>query len=190
MLKKNTIVSTLVGCIVWAGAASAAPVQWTVGSGGNDHWYEAISAPGMTWTDAKAAAEAAGGYLATITSGAENAFVFALVPQAGGFPDPYWLGGYQNPSLPEPPFNAGWQWVTGEAWSYTNWAGGEPNNASEDSLAFAFFQPSGVWNDAPTSYTGYGNGGYVVESVPEPSALGLLLAGLLGFGLRRRSSRV
>lgn len=185
MLKR--IVVTMLGSVVWASVASAGPIQWTVASGGNGHWYEAISAPNTSWTNAKAAAEAAGGHLATITSAAENAFIFDLVPLVGGNPSPYWLGGFQSPAFPEPPTNAGWQWVTGEAWSYTNWANGEPNNASEDSLAFAFFAPGGVWNDAPTGYTGYGTGGYVVEYVPDGGAtLGLLGGVLLGLGALRR----
>jgi hypothetical protein len=50
----------------------------------------------------------------------------------------------------------GWGWVTGEVWSYTNWAAGEPNNGnSENSLAFASFGSGGnKWNNAPTGYTG------------------------------------
>jgi hypothetical protein len=56
-----------------AASASALPIQWTVGSGGNDHYYDAVSAPaGISWSQALVAAFSAGGYLATITSSAEN----------------------------------------------------------------------------------------------------------------------
>src|SRR5262249_15632204 len=54
-------------------------VQWRVADGGNGHYYQAVSTPGgITWEAAQAAAVGMGGYLATITSAAENAFAFNL----------------------------------------------------------------------------------------------------------------
>ena len=93
----------------------------------------------ITWGDAKAAAEKAGGYLATISSAAENAFVYQLASKNPGLwhMNPWndrlgpWLGGHQTA--------AGWRWVTGERWDYTNWAPGEPNStaaAVQDKLMF------------------------------------------------------
>jgi len=47
---------------------------------GNGHDYEAVLAPdGITWDAANAAAVASGKHLATITSAAENDFVFSLL---------------------------------------------------------------------------------------------------------------
>ncbi|MEQ1731269.1 MAG: VCBS domain-containing protein, partial [Vicinamibacterales bacterium] len=67
----------------------------------NGHLYRFVSAPNISWTAAAAAAEAAGGYLVTVTSEAENAFLEA------NFHGNYWMGGS----------DAGdegiWQWVTG-----------------------------------------------------------------------------
>ena len=107
--------------------AFAAPVQWS----GNGHWYEVvvIPAPGVTWHEAKAAAEENGGYLATITSADENQFVFDLTVNTPGAWEmsaewaigPY-LGGYQDRSASdysEP--SGGWRWVTEEPWEYTAW---------------------------------------------------------------------
>src|SRR4051795_2608709 len=51
-----------------AQGVSTPPVQWAVASGGNGHWYAFVSDPGVTWTEAEAAAETSGGYLATITT--------------------------------------------------------------------------------------------------------------------------
>ena len=64
---------------LFAGTAIADPVEWPIASGGNGHLYEAILTDPVTWDDTQTAAEAAGGYLATITSPEENAFVFSLV---------------------------------------------------------------------------------------------------------------
>jgi len=137
-------------------------VPWPVSQGGNGHSYLAVQvATPISWDEASRAARDAGGYLATITSAEENAFVFALInhPQ-------YWngglgplLGGYQPPGSPEPA--SGWTWVTGEAWGYSNWAGGQPDNGdapSEDGLCFL---SGGVWNDKRTNQQAFL--AYVVE---------------------------
>lgn len=104
-------------------------VQWKVADGGNGHWYRAIGVPsGITWVDAQAVSVAAGGYLATPTSQAENDFIFELAnePQYWGTADGSWLGG----TAPTPRSNPidGWQWITGEPWAYTNWMPTRPNN--------------------------------------------------------------
>lgn len=169
-------------------AALADPITWEL----NGHRYELIRSAGITWTDARDAAEDRGGYLATITSQEENAFI---VEYLLGSEDksPYWLGGFQDDDASEP--GGAWQWITGELWDWTNWAAGEPNNSTwnnEDALAFAFWGSAtiGQWNDAPAGYR-YGNGGYIVEysAVPEPGTLALFGLGLLGIGLSQRRRR-
>ena len=150
--------------IVHAERVSAGPVQWTTAAGGNGHWYEVVSAPGgISWNDAQADAHARGGYLATVTSAAENNFVFSLVDSqtywrfwpdynANGGP---WLGGYQPAGSPEP--GGGWIWEHDEgAFAFTNWHSGEPNNGGsfpETESRLEFFEygltPSSFWNDLP-----------------------------------------
>ncbi len=128
---------------------SSESIQWLVSEGGNGHIYQAVSvSAGITWDDAKLAAEAAGGHLATLTSAAENDFVFNLVAD---YPE-FWqlergplLGGYQPANATEP--RGDWQWVTGEAFNFTSWAGGEPNNLGNEDI-LQYFSPSAAkWND-------------------------------------------
>ena len=69
--------SILVVVMALASISNAVPVEWPVSSGGNGHFYEPIIVPGgTTWSQANTSANAAGGYLATITSDDENTFVF------------------------------------------------------------------------------------------------------------------
>lgn len=78
-----------------------------------------------TWPKAKFFCASKGGYLSTITSQAENDWVWS---KFGVSPADYigyigfWLGG--NDSATE----GQWTWITGESWSYTNWSPSNPNN--------------------------------------------------------------
>jgi hypothetical protein len=144
LISKTLAITLLTTC---PGLALANPVRWS----GNGHFYDVVSAPAtISWEDANAAASAAGAYLATITSQAENEFVFSLVNNATYWHGPSgpWLGGFQFPFTTQS--NANWHWVTGEAWSYTNWQSGQPNDSggrAEDRLQFGFAPLVAAWND-------------------------------------------
>ncbi len=102
-------------------------VQWRVQDGGNGHWYQLVLDGHPSWTQAKSQAEQRGGYLATLTSEAENDFARQLPSGLSAM----MLGGFQDlasPNYSEPA--GGWRWVTDEPWNFTNWGAGEPNNAS------------------------------------------------------------
>lgn len=174
-MSMSRIIPWLAANALLASAAVAAPVQWA----GNGHWYEAVSVPGgISWTQASAAAQAAGGYLATPTSDAENAFVFGLVnspvywnQEPGGSNLGPWLGGYQTFDTGSTPA-ANWTWVTGEPWSFTAWHSGEPNNftgADENYLSYKCYGSSGcrigLWNDLPDAISEFGTAvvAYVIE---------------------------
>lgn len=167
----------------------------------NGHYYEALRI-GAPWTYARDDAASRSylglsGHLVTITSASENEFVYGTVyPTAftastsGTRLEWVWLGGFQLPGSIEPA--NGWSWVTGEAFDYSNWnlgqpsdTGGNPNAEHQDLL---IMWSGGTWNDIAGPAFGSGSvSGYIVEYevVPEPSVLGLFLAGNCALLFRR-----
>lgn len=138
------------------------------------HLYDAVAAgAGINWTSARAAAEALSssgcrGYLASITSAEENAFILsnfsAVVPIIG---NGYWIGGYQPPETT--PADAGWLWVSGEAFGFSGWSAGAPDDngplGDEDAIHFVSVSDGGFggvigWDDLNQTET---TPGYVVE---------------------------
>jgi hypothetical protein len=108
-MRRSIFLALVIAC--FANVSMAALVQWN-GNGGNGHYYEAISVPGITFEDAMIAAALKGGYLVTITSQAEQNFISGNVISNGYG---YRIGGFQPIGSPEP--DGGWQWVTGETFS-------------------------------------------------------------------------
>jgi len=208
-MKRLKIIGTVCLLVCATNVSKAQISQWTSGSGGNDHYYQLVlAAAGITWLDANTAAQNAGGYLATLTSASENTFVYNLAagtssawfidaPNNGIGP---WLGGYQSPASAEPA--GGWNWVTGETWSYTNWASGEPSNyiGIEDRLNLFGSQTlmAGTWNDFPSGGNADGPAiAYIIEynssPVPEPSTYAAIFGALALIGaitIRKRAKQV
>lgn len=105
----------------------------------NGHSYYR-STGSMTWTDARQACLNMGGHLVTSTTLAENNFLFSLWPNG-------WIG------LTDEVSEGTWRWVTGEPFTWSNWNGGEPNNAgNEDYIQFV---GGGKWNDLPNTSLPY-----------------------------------
>lgn len=177
-------------------------VQWTQASGGNGHYYKTVDG-NYSWSAANSAATATGGYLATITSAAENAFVLQVNtvhdPVWGDYAKAWlmWIGGSDAAS------EGNWKWTggpeagttfwtgtgNGTASGYENWEQNEPNNDSNEDYAM-LMAGTGTWNDGsgnagqdPSGYVGYvieyggatSNGG-VSEDVVTTFNRGLLLA--------------
>ena len=157
-------------------------IEWRTSDGGNGHYYEPILVNGgVRFYDVNPDPEGEGWHLATLTSSIENLFVYSLISDDRRFwrwdginaAGP-WLGGFQPAGSPEP--SGGWTWVTGEPWSFTCWASGEPCNlgGSENYLHY-FARGSAAaptWNDFPGEWP---LPGYIRElDVPEPSTLALL----------------
>lgn len=132
------------------------------------HFYEYISSIGITWTDAKIAAESKtyyglAGYLATLTAEDEAQLAGEQAPGAG------WIGGSDAANEGE------WKWVTGPeagtAMSYTKWNNNEPNQYLGRPENYAHITAPGVgilgsWNDLTNTGDTSGNfqpKGYIVE---------------------------
>lgn len=167
----------------------AVPVPWIDGTG-ITHEYELFNLwdgyNSQSWDFARAYIRGNLGAdwdLATITSAEEDAFVAEAV--VGDLVEEYWIGGYQDPQTADP--SAGWMWVTGEPWAYTNWLEKEPSDTygagSEQFLALANWERTCQWNDEYAVGNVYG---FIAErtiraaAVPEPGTGVLLLLGLAG----------
>jgi hypothetical protein len=101
----------------------------------NGHSYYR-STGNATWTTARSNCAAMGGYLVTITTAAEQSFIFNIWPSG-------WIG------LTDEVTEGTWRWVTGETYSYKNWNSGEPNNAGNED--YVQFVSNGRWNDLPNN---------------------------------------
>jgi hypothetical protein len=130
----------------WIGAFGG-PGSFTVGSGivrgpvvgPNGHSYYLL-AP-STWSGGEAMAVGLGGHLATINNAEENGWIRGNVATADGVnADDAWIG------LNDIKSEGTYVWISGETSDYTNWGGGEPNDAGgiED---VAQFRTDGRWND-------------------------------------------
>jgi len=146
----------------------------------NGHYYDIITGQhGITWIQANSAAQSltyngVHGHLVTITSQEEQDFINANFGQYFGT-YAYFLGGYKPTRTPDP--TAGWTWVTGEPWVYTNWDPSAPNDCygGDDGItpycsfedALEKYAANGDWNDFPSYVSEYGRDGYIVEWEPK-----------------------
>lgn len=178
-------------------------VVWETADGGNGHLYEAfVVSDGLSWTEALTLGTDQGGYLATLTTPEENQWVFDNVVNdtdlwrvgaVGYYVGPY-IGLFQdNTALDYSEPAGGWRWITGEAFSYHNWADGQPNNVgAEDQNKGHFWTetagvPGSTWQDIVNANPDSSPISYVVEYVPGPGSGGALLcAGVWGCRRRRR----
>jgi Lectin C-type domain len=140
----------------------------------NGHLYQYVTDP-KTFADAKADAQARGGYLATVTSPQENDVLRKLMMDTGISGGGGWLGGSDETVEGE------WRWIDGpetgvQFWQgqseqsggyatngyYSNWKWGEPNdiNIGENYLVM---YDSGQWNDTGGPYEPGLQMGYFVE---------------------------
>ena len=128
----------------------------------NGHFYRPIST-GNTYTGARAAAlsttfKGQTGYLVTITSADEDAFIYNNVPQSqiwfaltDELSEGQWRidAGPENGTLIK---TSNGQTTGNIVGQYNNWAGGEPNNAGNEDYAVTKWNGT-QWNDLPNSFS-------------------------------------
>jgi hypothetical protein len=164
--------------------SAAATVTWT-GPGSNGHAYEAVDTV-LSWPDINSLAATRGGYVVTITSAAEQAFVFANFGGARR-----WIG------LTDEATEGTFQWVTGEPVVYTNWDVGEPNNSNNGGASagedFSELRGNGTWNDIPAVLGGSPfliQGVIEYDAVPEPASGVLVASAAIVAAIWRSRSRL
>ena len=131
------------------------PAIWKQTDGGNCHAYAGIR-KGLDWYAAKADAEAQmyngkKGHLVTITSVEESVFIKSNVATDTNT----WFTGAARTTAGGP-----FVWITGEPFSYTNWASGQPDNAGGIENVIQYNYPgNGKWNDLSHTASQY----YLIE---------------------------
>jgi hypothetical protein len=165
-LKINT--GSVVGNVQLSVAATVNPVGYFY-NGVNGHFYRPI-ATGATYTNARTLSsqqtfKGQQGYLVTITSASEDAFIFANVPQSSIWfaltdeaSEARWTidAGPENGTLIK--INNG-QTNGNIPGQYNNWAAGEPNNSGNEDYAVTKWGGGSQWNDLPNHFSC----AYVVE---------------------------
>jgi len=159
-LKINT--GSVVGNVQLSVAATVNPVGYFY-NGVNGHFYRPIATT-ATYTNARTLAsqqtfKGQQGYLVTITSASEDAFIFANVPQASiwfALTDELTEGQWRIDAGPE----AGTLIKTSNGQTngnivgqYNNWAGGEPNNSGNEDYAVTKWGGGSQWNDLPNNFS-------------------------------------
>eukprot|EP00091_Calanus_sinicus_P023830 TRINITY_DN8264_c0_g1_i1.p1 TRINITY_DN8264_c0_g1~~TRINITY_DN8264_c0_g1_i1.p1 ORF type:complete len:214 (-),score=59.28 TRINITY_DN8264_c0_g1_i1:42-632(-) len=106
-----------------------------IGSG--DYYY------GMTWFESMACCYANHGYMAEPVSQEEHDLIKSrlLMVNGEGEKSAWWLGGSDW-------FNEGeWRWSSGQAFSFTNWKEGEPNDVGNEDCVSMSSQEDYQWED-------------------------------------------
>ena len=159
-----------------------------------EHYYEYVSVGSISWTSSKTAADGRSyfgraGYLATMSSDAENNFIWKLMSSDAWFgaSDDYT---YVNAALGTTTYanqaavEGKWHWICGPekgtnfsngngspvtvTGQYAKWAGGEPNNSGSSEHYGQFYSSNnGQWNDLPNSNLA----GYICEYGDMPGDL-------------------
>jgi hypothetical protein len=158
-LKVNT--GSVRGNVQLSVAATVNPTGFFY-NGTNGHFYRPISTT-ATYTGARAAAELTTfkgqqGYLVTITSADEDAFIFNNVPQGN-----IWFALTDEASEARWTIDAGPEKGTlikinnGQLngnipGQYNNWAPGEPNNSGNEDYAVTKWSGGSQWNDLPNGF--------------------------------------
>lgn len=190
------------------GAITYGPVQWSIADGGNGHYYELVDYQQLTaWTTARDDAASttlfgSTGHLVTVTSPGEDAFLSSTFQSYIGDPNTNVPGIYAWIGLSDAANEGNYVWVTGEPFTYSNWAPTEPNNNDEEDYVHLWKRnfgsgPLWSWNDAddyPAPNQTFSGAliefdGPFTTPVPEPSTFALWSLATLGLIVRTRLNK-
>ena len=102
------------------------------------HFYT-LTQSAETWSAAETEAQALGGHLVTVNDATEQQWLTETFGRFGSL----WLG------FTDEVVEGTWQWASGEAAAYTNWAAGHPYNWGYDNnYDYAQLDSSGQWYNA------------------------------------------
>ena len=121
----------------------------------NHHYYMVQN--GQSWTTAKAAAEALGGYLAIPNDAAENNAINTMIANKD-VREEAWLGIYWNGSV--------WLDVKGNPLTYTNWWGSSTNTAQHQSYDDYPYASKAYWSGDWYNQWKWDNRSFIIEFGP------------------------
>ena len=130
----------------------------------NDHIYVIYDCE-MSWSFARDLCKNMGGHLVTVSNQAEETFLESLI--RSGRKEAYWLGAtnYER----DDDVNHPYKWVTGEAFSYTNWHSGEPSFSGDKGTRERFLELRKSydykWNDV--NNINKADKGFILEIEPD-----------------------
>ncbi len=133
------------GAVASVPATAVKPAKMGIPSGAKAFkWHHYLFvAEKKKWHEASRACEEMGGHLVTITSREEDEFVFKLTNGNNA-----WIGCTDEEK------EGRWTWVTGERFSYKNWADGQPDNHDHDPFGFYWEKTPGRWADVSDRFLG------------------------------------
>ena len=120
---------------------------------GRTHCYWPRSSS-QTWSEAQQSCMLQNGYLVTILSAEENAFVISVAQFSAAFSDT-WIGATDGKAGGDKSGAGTYRWVTNETWAYTSWETGQPDGFCDPCSGGqtctcdhrAVLDMDGTWND-------------------------------------------
>jgi cysteine-rich repeat protein len=122
---------------------------------GNHHCYVDFNVAIVTYSSALVSCDGKGGKLVSITSQAEQDFVFNSVLDKS-IAHPRWIG------LTDLATEGMYKWESSEPVAYTHWLSGQPDNFQDSEDCVEMFQGTGEWNDDNCTYEYE----YICEFIP------------------------
>ncbi|MBQ9522031.1 MAG: InlB B-repeat-containing protein [Oscillospiraceae bacterium] len=132
----------------------------------NGHLY-ALYDYSSSWSFAESLCVNFGGHLVSITSAEEEAFIVDLI--GVGSKGDYWIGA-ANYTPGNEKDNGDWHWTSGETFSYSAWATGQPDSyydgGTREHWGGIRKSYGNLWNDFPNQYRACG---FILELAPDES---------------------